>query len=176
VEAEADAGEEDGDEQPVRRSKRPRNASTSRAATKSKPVSKAKTASKAKTVPKDEDGVIEEDGEAMDVDEHKGKTADTSDTQEMMNVEEKVGDIEGTVDDDMASIDGVKPHVYLQDGEEIEASSQSKGKSKGSGTVYKIKRTWDHYYWYVPSTIPLAEPDLNDRNSSCPAWRNQVSS
>ncbi|KAJ1305172.1 hypothetical protein OPQ81_000203 [Rhizoctonia solani] len=51
--------------------------------------------------------------------------------------------------DELAEINGIKPKVYMRDGEEREAKSQT------SSTVYKVKRTWDHYY------------------CTCPAWRNQ---
>ncbi|KAF8747479.1 DNA ligase, partial [Rhizoctonia solani] len=51
--------------------------------------------------------------------------------------------------DDLAEINGIKPKVYMRDGEEREAKSQT------SSSTYKIKRTWDHYY------------------CTCPAWRNQ---
>ncbi|KAL5520115.1 hypothetical protein ACEPAG_1775 [Sanghuangporus baumii] len=51
--------------------------------------------------------------------------------------------------DELAEINGVKPKKYLADGEECEARSHT------STTIYKIKRTWDHYY------------------CTCPAWRNQ---
>ncbi|EUC59263.1 ATP-dependent DNA ligase domain protein [Rhizoctonia solani AG-3 Rhs1AP] len=51
--------------------------------------------------------------------------------------------------DELAEIDGIKPKVYMCDGEEREAKSQT------SSSIYKVKRTWDHYY------------------CTCPAWRNQ---
>ncbi|CAE6496788.1 unnamed protein product [Rhizoctonia solani] len=51
--------------------------------------------------------------------------------------------------DELAEIDGIKPKVYMRDGEEREAKSQT------SSSTYKVKRTWDHYY------------------CTCPAWRNQ---
>ncbi|KAF8166013.1 hypothetical protein B0H34DRAFT_259419 [Crassisporium funariophilum] len=51
--------------------------------------------------------------------------------------------------DELEEIDGLKPKVWLKDGEETEVSSQS------SNSVYKVKRTFDHYY------------------CTCPAWRNQ---
>ncbi|KAF8901777.1 DNA ligase/mRNA capping enzyme [Mucidula mucida] len=51
--------------------------------------------------------------------------------------------------DELAEINGVKPKVTLKDGEEREV------KSLTSSSVYKVKRTWDHYY------------------CTCPAWRNQ---
>ncbi|CAA7269788.1 unnamed protein product [Cyclocybe aegerita] len=51
--------------------------------------------------------------------------------------------------DELREIAGIKPTVWLEDGEEREVSSQS------SNSVYKVKRTWDHYY------------------CTCPAWRNQ---
>ncbi|KXN82465.1 DNA ligase [Leucoagaricus sp. SymC.cos] len=46
-------------------------------------------------------------------------------------------------DDELAEINGVKPLVALRDGEEREVGSAT-SKSK-----YKIKRTFDHYYWFV---------------------------
>ncbi|KIL60978.1 hypothetical protein M378DRAFT_83142 [Amanita muscaria Koide BX008] len=52
-------------------------------------------------------------------------------------------------DDPLAEISGIKPKVLLQDGEDKEVSSMT------SNSVYKVKRTWDHYY------------------CTCPAWRNQ---
>ncbi|KAK2459959.1 hypothetical protein APHAL10511_008044 [Amanita phalloides] len=51
--------------------------------------------------------------------------------------------------DQLAEINGVKPKVLLKDGEDREVSSMT------SNSVYKIKRTLDHYY------------------CTCPAWRNQ---
>ncbi|RDB20051.1 DNA ligase [Hypsizygus marmoreus] len=51
--------------------------------------------------------------------------------------------------DELAEIDGIKPNVLLADGEEKEVSSMS------SNSVYKVKRTFDHFY------------------CTCPAWRNQ---
>lgn len=51
--------------------------------------------------------------------------------------------------DELAEINGLKPKVYMKDGETQDVKSQS------SNTSYKVKRTWDHYY------------------CSCPAWRNQ---
>ncbi|KAF8077962.1 DNA ligase/mRNA capping enzyme [Lyophyllum atratum] len=54
--------------------------------------------------------------------------------------------------DELAEINGVKPKVLLRDGEEKEVSSMS------SNSVYKVKRTFDHFY------------------CTCPAWRNQSGS
>ncbi|KAL4264891.1 SWIM-type domain-containing protein [Pleurotus pulmonarius] len=51
--------------------------------------------------------------------------------------------------DELAEIDGIKPKVWLNDGEDKEVGSQT------SKSVYKCKRTLDHYY------------------CTCPAWRNQ---
>jgi len=51
--------------------------------------------------------------------------------------------------DELTEINGIKPKVLLADGDEKEVSSMS------SNSVYKVKRTWDHYY------------------CTCPAWRNQ---
>ncbi|PPQ70763.1 hypothetical protein CVT26_014713 [Gymnopilus dilepis] len=43
--------------------------------------------------------------------------------------------------DELAEIDGIKPNIWLDDGQEREVSSQT------SSSVYKVKRTGDHYYW-----------------------------
>ncbi|KAF8626423.1 hypothetical protein AX15_004885 [Amanita polypyramis BW_CC] len=51
--------------------------------------------------------------------------------------------------DQLAEINGIKPKVLLKTGEDREASSLT------SNSVYKVKRTLDHYY------------------CTCPAWRNQ---
>ncbi|TDL17860.1 DNA ligase/mRNA capping enzyme [Rickenella mellea] len=51
--------------------------------------------------------------------------------------------------DELEEIDGIKPKQVIKDGDEVEAPS------KTSDAVYKVKRTWDHYY------------------CTCPAWRNQ---
>ncbi|KZT40618.1 DNA ligase/mRNA capping enzyme [Sistotremastrum suecicum HHB10207 ss-3] len=56
----------------------------------------------------------------------------------------------GGPEDVLAEINGIKPLKYLADGEETEAKSHT------SSSVYKIKRTWDHFY------------------CTCPAWRNQA--
>jgi DNA ligase-1 len=52
-------------------------------------------------------------------------------------------------EDQLAEISGIKPKALLKDGEEKEVSSMT------SNSVYKVKRTMDHYY------------------CTCPAWRNQ---
>ncbi|KAF8723466.1 hypothetical protein AX14_009249 [Amanita brunnescens Koide BX004] len=52
----------------------------------------------------------------------------------------------------LAEINGIKPKVLLEDGEDREISSMT------SNSVYKVKRTMDHYY------------------CTCPAWRNQSKS
>ncbi|KAH8824214.1 DNA ligase [Flagelloscypha sp. PMI_526] len=51
--------------------------------------------------------------------------------------------------DSLAEINGIKPNVYLADGDEKEVGS------KTSNSKYKCKRALDHYY------------------CTCPAWRNQ---
>ncbi|KAG6850224.1 hypothetical protein H0H93_016071 [Arthromyces matolae] len=43
--------------------------------------------------------------------------------------------------DELAEINGVKPKVFLLDGEEKDVNSTS------SNSVYKVKRTFDHFYW-----------------------------
>ncbi|KAI5122801.1 hypothetical protein M0805_000144 [Coniferiporia weirii] len=55
-----------------------------------------------------------------------------------------------SANDDLSVINGIKPKKYLADGDECEAKSHT------SNSVYKLKRTWDHYY------------------CTCPAWRNQA--
>ncbi|KAF8517280.1 DNA ligase/mRNA capping enzyme [Hysterangium stoloniferum] len=52
--------------------------------------------------------------------------------------------------DELAEINGIKPKKLLGDGYEVEVQSQT------SKSVYKIKRTLDHYY------------------CTCPSWRNQA--
>ncbi|KAK0443958.1 DNA ligase/mRNA capping enzyme [Desarmillaria tabescens] len=51
--------------------------------------------------------------------------------------------------DELAEINGIKPNIFMADGEEKQVKSQT------SASVYKVKRTWDHYY------------------CTCPVWRNQ---
>ncbi|KAJ3511849.1 hypothetical protein NLJ89_g3864 [Agrocybe chaxingu] len=51
--------------------------------------------------------------------------------------------------DELREIAGIKPNVWLEDGEEREVSSQS------SNSVYKVKRTWDHYYCTCPGGCPV---------------------
>ena len=70
---------------------------------------------------------------------------------------------------ELEEINGIKPKVWLQDGEEREVSSQTRYFfffnaidptrrlwlifisffSYHSSSVYKVKRTFDHYYWWV---------------------------
>ena len=64
--------------------------------------------------------------------------------------------------DELAEINGIKPKVLLLDGEEKEVSSMSRyvrlvktllGFPNSnpifffSNSVYKVKRTFDHFYW-----------------------------
>ncbi|KAF8579883.1 DNA ligase/mRNA capping enzyme [Ramaria rubella] len=51
--------------------------------------------------------------------------------------------------DELNEINGIKPKRLFADGEEVEAPSMT------SNSVYKVKRTYDHFY------------------CTCPAWRNQ---
>lgn len=46
--------------------------------------------------------------------------------------------------DELAEIDGIKPKVYMKDGDETQV------KSATSSSTYKVKRTWDHYYCACP--------------------------
>ncbi|KAE9402549.1 hypothetical protein BT96DRAFT_964719 [Gymnopus androsaceus JB14] len=93
-----------------------------------KPTSKAKSAVKGR---KGEEETDDEEGESNDDD----------------NEDDDEG---GDGGDELASIKGIKPNVYLKDGDEKEVQSQT------SSSTYKVKRTWDHYY------------------CTCPAWRNQA--
>ncbi|CAE7088844.1 unnamed protein product [Rhizoctonia solani] len=81
----------------------------------------------------------EEEGE-----DDKDETSEASENKDAADVKP-----DAPSDDDLAEIDGIKPKVYMRDGDEREAKSQT------SSSVYKVKRTWDHYY------------------CTCPAWRNQ---
>jgi DNA ligase-1 len=62
--------------------------------------------------------------------------------------------------DELAEIDGIRPKVVLVDGEEKEVNSMSRCEVKKnmtteanhriihfSNSVYKVKRTFDHFYW-----------------------------
>lgn len=60
--------------------------------------------------------------------------------------------------DELAEIDGIKPNVWLEEGDEHEIGSQSRFviqvlfygvvvEQLCSKSVYKVKRTFDHYYW-----------------------------
>lgn len=96
--------------------------------------------------------------------------------------------------DDLAVINGIRPAVLLADEETREIGS------KTSKSVYKVKRTLGHYYWYVLTSHPPPFPPLPPHtssfrpplflsspfaqieppakkfhlsHSSCPAWRNQ---
>ncbi|TFK20564.1 DNA ligase/mRNA capping enzyme [Coprinopsis marcescibilis] len=44
--------------------------------------------------------------------------------------------------DELACINGIKPTILFADGEERSVKSMS------SSAVYKVKRTWDHFFWY----------------------------
>ncbi|KAJ2931053.1 hypothetical protein H1R20_g6035, partial [Candolleomyces eurysporus] len=115
----------------------------SKAAAK-KPASKAaasKPASKAKAAPKRGAKVKkEEDLEEEDEEEDAG--------EEEEDVKPKPA-AAANPDDELAEINGIQPKVFLVEGEEHEV------KSATSKSVYKVKRTFDHYY------------------CTCPAWRNQ---
>lgn len=61
--------------------------------------------------------------------------------------------------DELAEINGIKPKVVLLDGEEKEVNSMSRCEVQNpcnisssklvpfSNSVYKVKRTFDHFYW-----------------------------
>ncbi|KAF9442750.1 hypothetical protein P691DRAFT_810139 [Macrolepiota fuliginosa MF-IS2] len=71
---------------------------------------------------------------------------------EMTSVHEETAPSSGKdqAGDDLAQVNGIKPLVLLQDGEECEVGSST------SRSKYKVKRTFDHYY------------------CACPAWRMQA--
>ncbi|KAG7086629.1 hypothetical protein E1B28_002571 [Marasmius oreades] len=104
-----------------------------------KPQSKPQSASKGKRKREEEEEEEEEE-------EGEGEEMEESETDELMDTgDDKVA----SNSDELAEINGIKPNVLLADGGEREVQSQT------SNSVYKIKRTWDHYY------------------CTCPAWRNQ---
>ncbi|KAJ7040743.1 DNA ligase [Mycena alexandri] len=110
---------------------------------KKKPVSKAKGKTK---VESDDEGPSKGKGKKKaDSDEEDGDEDDDEDEKPT-----KQSKSTSTTGDDLAEIDGHKPKVLLDDGEDREV------KSLTSSSTYKIKRTWDHYY------------------CQCPAWRNQA--
>ncbi|KII90494.1 hypothetical protein PLICRDRAFT_39053 [Plicaturopsis crispa FD-325 SS-3] len=80
-----------------------------------------------------------------------GTKDDGSKSDDEMDVDGEPADVLTPVpgEDELAVINGIKPTVYIKDGDETEVSSMS------SNSKYKVKRTWDHYY------------------CTCPAWRNQ---
>ncbi|EAU82651.2 DNA ligase [Coprinopsis cinerea okayama7 len=96
-----------------------------------KPASKTKQAPASKgsaRVKKELEEVKEED-----------KEAEGDGDEEMASVNDENEAPDG--DDELAVINGIKPKVYLKDGEQTEVKSAS------SNSMYKVKRTWDHYYW-----------------------------
>ncbi|KAF8201141.1 hypothetical protein K438DRAFT_2015518 [Mycena galopus ATCC 62051] len=141
--------EEDEEEEDVKPPKKAR-----------KLVSKAKGKKKQTSDEEDED---EEDVKppkkkaSKPVSKPKGKKkqdSDEDDAEEDAEDDEdakpSAGPSNSSSSDPLAKIDGHKPKVLLADGEDREV------KSLTSNSVYKIKRTWDHYY------------------CQCPAWRNQA--
>ncbi|CAE6527175.1 unnamed protein product [Rhizoctonia solani] len=88
----------------------------------------------------------DEDEPADDPEEQDEESPKTPADKDTMDTKPDSPPVDG---DELAEISGIKPKVYMRDGEEREAKSQT------SSSVYKVKRTWDHYY------------------CTCPAWRNQ---
>ncbi|KAJ7768304.1 hypothetical protein B0H16DRAFT_313544 [Mycena metata] len=131
--------EEDSDEPPKKKAR--------------KPASKPKSKKKADSEDEDDEDAESDDDEVpskgkgkkkVDSDEEDGDEDDDEDEKPT-----KQSKSTSTTGDDLAEIDGHKPKVLLDDGEDREV------KSLTSSSTYKIKRTWDHYY------------------CQCPAWRNQ---
>ncbi|CAE6454620.1 unnamed protein product [Rhizoctonia solani] len=98
------------------------------------------TRSSKRKAPDDEEPI--EDQEKNDEDEPEASTDDK-------DVMDAKPDTPAVDRDELAEINGIKPKVYMRDGEERDAKSQT------NSSTYKVKRTWDHYY------------------CTCPAWRNQ---
>ncbi|ESK91269.1 dna ligase [Moniliophthora roreri MCA 2997] len=107
----------------------------------SKPAAIQKPASKGKGKTK----IEPEDNEENDDDAEEQAEEDLED--KMDTADDGGAPSDGS--DELAEIDGIKPKVYMADGEEKEVKSQT------SNSTYKVKRTWDHFY------------------CTCPAWRNQ---
>ncbi|KAJ6504199.1 DNA ligase [Mycena vitilis] len=139
-----------------------------------KPVSRGKGKKKASSDEEDEDSEPPKKKVVKPVSRAKGKKKASSDEEEQEDEppkkkkaakakkngssdEEDDDDVDNAqpsgstskTSDEMEEIDGHKPKVLLADGEERDV------KSLTSDSVYKIKRTWDHYY------------------CRCPAWCNQ---
>ncbi|KAH6891588.1 hypothetical protein BKA70DRAFT_1119873 [Coprinopsis sp. MPI-PUGE-AT-0042] len=106
---------------------------------KSKPSSRAK--GKAKAI-KEEDEEQEDGGDDNDDGGVKAEAAADVDMADGVDDDEEQEQEEEEADD-LAEINGVKPKLYLKDGDEKEVKSAS------SNSMYKVKRTWDHYYWQV---------------------------
>ncbi|CEL62034.1 DNA ligase (ATP) [Rhizoctonia solani AG-1 IB] len=87
-----------------------------------------------------------DDEEPVEDQKDEGEPEASTDEKEAMDFKPDTAAVDG---DELAQINGIKPNVYMRDGEERDAKSQT------SSSVYKVKRTWDHYY------------------CTCPAWRNQ---
>ncbi|KAG9104665.1 hypothetical protein FRC07_009757, partial [Ceratobasidium sp. 392] len=129
--------------------KPPNKATTSKSHSKSessnnsRPHSRNTRSRKRKASDEDEDANKDED--------EADKPASTASKDDKDDKDDKPAQPDSKIPDgdDLAEIDGIKPNAYLKDGEEQEV------KSLTSSAVYKVKRTWDHYY------------------CTCPAWRNQ---
>jgi DNA ligase-1 len=114
-----------------------------------KPAKRARTTAKGKAR---ETMVEPKEDEGMDVDEEKTQSAEIEQSSQARSDE---------ADDELASINGLKPKQVILEGEEIECKSQTRyvrclclaksylTRSGRSRSVYKVKRTFDHYYWYV---------------------------
>lgn len=94
----------------------------------------------------DDDDDAEDDGDAQEDEEE-----DNDDDDDGDNDEDDAEDNGETSDDPLACINGLKPKVYLKDGDETDVKSMT------SSSVYKVKRTWDHYYWYVLYALSCQE-------------------
>ncbi|KAL0961041.1 hypothetical protein HGRIS_006031 [Hohenbuehelia grisea] len=117
-----------------------------------KPVSRVKTEEK---VREDEEGEGTNEGHDGQVDSEASKPSSSKEASGEVAQRDDIAhddpNASGPADatDELAEINGVKPKVYLADGDETEVGSMT------SNSKYKVKRTWDHYY------------------CTCPAWRNQ---
>ena len=144
-------------------------------ASKKKPASKSKTTASKKRKKADDDEMdVDRDEEQGEDEEHRKKKmrkglasttkssgnamADEDDARDEP-VKEDEGDEIAKSSDELAEIDGIKPKFYLKDGAEKEVNSMSRCIYMSlqrflsliyylsSSSTYKVKRTWDHYYW-----------------------------
>ncbi|KAF7369060.1 Dna ligase [Mycena venus] len=122
-----DEATEDSDDEPAPKKK----------ATKAKPVSKAKGKKKAESE--------EDKRRKMRATKTRARTRKDEDVKPPKQSSSAAGPSSSS--DPLAEINGIKPKVFLNDGDDREVKSMS------SNSTYKIKRTWDHYYCMAQSGV-----------------------